>query len=98
MKVTSNRFQEQYIELYKVLRRYLWDIETVKMIADLELSVYRKLPNIQDIKITLHRLKRKLLQNINSSPDLNKVFLSFDSLLEESSEVFVPILNLVTTN
>ena len=77
-----------YIELYKELRKYLWDISIVETIARLEVSIFEAFPNVSDIKRNLSMLRQQIGRSdevlVDKLDELNK--------LMSCSTVYMPII------
>ena len=86
--ISSSELQRSYIELYKELRKYLWDISIVEPIARLEVSIFEAFPNISDIKRNLSMLRQQIGRSdevlVDKLHELNK--------LMSCSTVYMPII------
>lgn len=86
--ISSSELQRSYIELYKELRKYLWDISIVESIARLEVSIFEAFPNISDIKRNLSMLRQQIGRSdevlVDKLDQLNK--------LMSCSTVYMPII------
>lgn len=86
--ISSSELQRSYIELYKELRKYLWDISIVETIARLEVSIFEAFPNISDIKRNLSMLRQQIGRSdevlVDKLDELNK--------LMSCSTVYMPII------
>jgi hypothetical protein len=78
----------EYVNLYKIIRNYIWDFKTVCQIADLELSCYESCPNIGNIKVRLQTLKQSMFNTIQDDDDLREAFEQFEELLEDSNNTY----------
>lgn len=86
--ISSSELQRSYIELYKELRKYLWDISIVETIARLEVSIFEAFPNVSDIKRNLSMLRQQIGRSdevlVDKLDELNK--------LMSCSTVYMPII------
>jgi hypothetical protein len=90
--ITSNEIQLAYIDLYKCLRNYIWDFETVESIANLEVASYKRFPNISEILICLHILKNNVRFKLDEKDEeLDTAFDSFEQLLDSTDEVYASL-------
>lgn len=86
--LSSYEFQMAYVNLYKILRNYIWDFKVVCQIADLELSCYESCPNIQNIKVRLETLKQSMFNMVRENDELREAFEQFEELIEESNNTY----------
>lgn len=77
--------QNQYISLYKLLRNYLWNFQTVEDIAELEMECFRALPDVDRIKMKLNAVSNAAIYVIRDDDKLKECLDSFYKLLEDSS-------------
>lgn len=83
--------QSAYIELYKQLRRYLWGMDTVETIADLEVSANTTFPDLDQIRKHLSDLKIKISDVIKKDEDLKSAMDDFEELLSSSNTVYAKL-------
>ena len=74
MTATAN-LQILYNRLYKQLRKYIWEFSIVESIADFEVLVYQRFPDVSELK----RAYDKLLTDIKHT---DKKWFDFDELKE----------------
>lgn len=77
-------FQNCYVELYKCLREYIWDFDTVCQIADLELACYKTFPSIQEIQSCLNRLRSSVYNVVSEDNDMKDAFDAFRDVLDHT--------------
>lgn len=77
--------QNKYISLYKLLRNYLWNFQTVEDIAELEMECFRALPDVDRIKMKLNAVSNAAIYVIRDDDKLKECLDSFYELLEDSS-------------
>lgn len=77
--------QNKYISLYKLLRNYLWNFQTVEDIAELEMECFRALPDVDRIKMKLNAVSNSAIYVIRDDDKLKECLDSFYELLEDSS-------------
>lgn len=86
--------QSAYNDLYKQLRNYIWDYETVVKLADLEVATYMTFPDIDKI----HHAFGKLKSDIETSDvwsddeDLQKAVDSFEDKLDGADQLFYELV------
>lgn len=77
--------QNKYISLYKLLRNYLWNFQTVEDIAELEMECFRALPDVDRIKMKLNAVSNAAIYVIRDDDKLKECLDSFYELLEDTS-------------
>lgn len=77
--------QNKYISLYKLLRNYLWNFQTVEDIAELEMECFRALPDVDRIKTKLNAVSNAAIYVIRDDDKLKECLDSFYELLNDSS-------------
>lgn len=82
--VASIELQTSYITLYKQMRKYIWDFDTVEALADLEVAVFKKFPASLELHSSLSKLKACIGSLIAEDEDLRTAIKSFDELVSES--------------
>lgn len=82
---SSAIIQNKYISLYKLLRNYLWNFQTVEDIAELEMECFRALPDVDRIKMKLNAVSNAAIYVIRDDDKLKECLDSFYELLHDSS-------------
>lgn len=88
--IAAAMIQQAYIDLYKQIRNYIWDYDTVVKLAELEVAAYMAFPDIDKVRYALDQLKMEL----NSSDvyaedeDLQKAVDDFSETLDGADQVF----------
>nr|DAZ19357.1 MAG TPA: hypothetical protein [Caudoviricetes sp.] len=77
--------QNKYISLYKLLRNYLWNFQTVEDIAELEMECFRALPDVDRIKMKLNAVSNAAIYVTRDDDKLKECLDSFYELLNDSS-------------
>lgn len=81
--MSSVDLQAGYVSLYADMRNYIWDLDVVEMLADVEVDVY-------DAFVDAEKLKRdyaKLYSVVSSEAAANK-----DESMQESADVFKQLI------
>lgn len=82
--------QSAYNDLYKQLRNYIWEYETVVKIANLEVASYMAFPDIDDIRRAYSELKSDVVSSDVWSDDkeLQKSMDRFEEKLDGADQIF----------
>lgn len=82
--------QSAYNGLYKELRNYIWDYDTVVKIAELEAATYMAFPDLEKIRICASKLETELRASDVYDEDeaLQAAMKTFDDQLEGADAVY----------
>ena len=89
--------QRAYIKLYKKLREYIWDVSTVEDIAELEVAVYNRFPNIHAIRSHTNKLRSDIRDVINAERSQRNIYAD-DYTLEDAINDFEELINSEDSN
>lgn len=81
-----------YIRLYRQLRNYIWPYETVEHIAELEIAVHNRFPNLQDVRKYFNLLYQDINRSEIEDEDLDKAVKQFKSCVESGDNIMYAIL------
>lgn len=84
--VNSSDIQTAYNKLYVCMRDYIWDFKTVDLLAELEIAIYHRFPNIDETKNILGKLRSKINKMLQADEELKH---AYDGLLEVLSDTNV---------
>lgn len=96
--ISSTQFQLAYNRLYKYIREYIWDFETINALADLEIETYKSFPDLDTLSKCLSTLKR-LVNNTEvllDDEDLNDAFERFQGLLDTKDTLYANLITFKT--
>ena len=83
--LNSSELQMHYNDLYCALREYIWDIQIVTYIADLEVATYEKFPDVADIKRKLMFLKSRISSSVREDEKRQKAFEKFEDCVNSDN-------------
>lgn len=89
--INSEELQTAYTRLYKQLRKYTWDFCTVQLIADLEISVYRRIPNMSEIRSVFSKLRSAVQDIVRDDGEFQSEVDAFQARLDEDDEVYTKL-------
>ena len=86
--ITSQDIQNSYINLYYFMMDYLWDLKVVKELADLEIAIYKRFPDKDEMSNCLHKLRYDIQNTYNEladdgEGDFKKYYEALDSAIED---------------
>ena len=91
--ITSAKIQRLYNKMYTALRPYIWDIQIVESIADLEIATYQLFPNKEAIEKSFKKLKSLVVSSsaYKEDTDLIKSFDKFEELDTVEAYIMVEV-------
>jgi hypothetical protein len=75
--------QHYYNKLYKELMKYIWDIECIELIAEVQLECYKAIINTKVLQKKLEKLRSFINSEFNDDEELKK---RFETLYNASKE------------
>ena len=88
--VTSSDLQVKYEHLYSFLMEYLWEFTTVQALADLEIAVFQRFPDKEEMLKCLRELKVKISSTYNELAEDEEEFKETFEDLEQAIEDYDP--------
>lgn len=83
--------QVAYNNLYKQVRKYLWDFQAVEALADLEIACYRTCQDLQEISSALNRFVTYTLEVRREDADLDKAINDLQSLIDSDTSTYAKL-------
>ena len=82
--------QNAYNDLYKQLRNYIWEYDTVVKIADLEVAAYMAFPDINKVRWAYNQLASDVSTSDiwADDEDLQKAFDNFEEKLDGADTIY----------
>ena len=77
--ISCNVIQQLYIDLYRCLRRYIWDFNVIKIIAQLEVLCYTAFSDIHDICNCLNNLYSLISPACSDDDELHQAIVKSNS-------------------
>lgn len=86
--ISSAELQYEYTKLYALLREYLWPIDIIEVISDLEVACYTAFPDMNKVKSAFGKLRKATKEIEKEDEDLKKRLESFQTLLDGADGVY----------
>ena len=86
--INSQDIQNVYMKFYTFMMQYLWNLDVVKNLANLEIAVFKRFPDKEEMEKTVNALEIQIKDTMKDeeNPE-NKGFLeSFETLKEYIQE------------
>lgn len=88
--ISSAELQYQYNKLYEMLRQYLWPIDVIEVIADLETACYTAFPDLANVRRQFDKI-RKATRDLSEDEELKKRIDEFQKLLDSGDNLYMKI-------
>lgn len=92
--INSKDIQKAYVQLYKVLRNYLWEIHVVFLIVEIELNAYSAIPDTYKLTNQLSRLRSYVYSVLQQDEDMQKAFDDFFELLDSGNQAYAKVIQI----
>lgn len=83
--INSNRLQDAYIDLYVQMRKYIWDLDVVTILATLETETYKSFPDLKYLTDVLTKLKNSVIDTYRDDEEFKSAFDKFFDLLKDNT-------------
>ena len=70
--ITLQDLTRQYVKLYEYVRNYIWPFDTVQDLAELEIAIYNRFPDIEDVKSKFNKFYQDIRIECNEDEELNR--------------------------
>lgn len=89
--ITSQDLQNAYLKFYPFMMKFLWDINTVMHLANLEISIYKRFVDIEEVRRNLNLLELDIRDTYKDSDlpeliDFEKTFEHLKDCVESYEE------------
>lgn len=81
----------QYVKLYKCLREYIWPFDIVADLAELEIAVYNRFPDIDEVKSKFDKLYRDIELECKADKELDEQVKAFRRVIDSQDIVYSKI-------
>lgn len=82
----------EYVRLYRELRNYIWPYDTVEHIAELEIAIHNRFPNLQDVRKYFNLLCQDINRSEVDDEDLDRAIKQFESCIESEGNTMYATL------
>ena len=90
--ISAKDLQRAYVNLYRQLRNYVWDVDTVEHLANFEIEVYNRFPDLAEIKRLFEILKKDTADVVEMEQEDSEVY-TYEDTLEAMIKAFDDVLN-----
>lgn len=89
--ISSSIIQREYNRFYKEVRKYIWGFQAVEALADLEISVYRRIPDMFEIQDNLNKFRQYSKEVELDDEEFVKAADRLQDLLDENEEPYAKL-------
>ena len=89
--LNSQELQNAYNWFYECMREYVWDMDVVEILAELEVGVYDAFPDKEKLVKTAERLEREIREFYKDDEDLEKSFTELKELIDSDDRLYLPL-------
>ena len=89
--ISAKDLQRAYVNLYRQLRNYVWDVDTVEHLANFEIAVYSRFPDLAEIKRLFEILKKDTADVVEMEQEDSEVY-TYEDTLEAMIKAFDDVL------
>ena len=83
--IYSIDFQNAYVDLYRLMRNYIWDLDVVEMLADVEVATYDAFIDLEKLSKSYQKLYPCIIEvaRDNKDEELQKSAEAFKKMIED---------------
>ena len=89
--ISSNTIQSAYVYLYTQLRKYIWPFDVLDNLVDLEMSVYKAIPTISEIKAAFNRLEVDIKAAALDDTELAEALNEFEDIIQQDTDTYIKL-------
>ena len=80
--MNHKELKKAYIKLYSAMMKYIWPVNTVELLAELETSVCNVFPIMSDVRNNFRRLRADVAADLRDDEDMKKAFDAFKEKID----------------
>ena len=81
--MNHKELKKAYIKLYSAMMKYIWPVNTVELLAELETSVCNVFPIMSDVRNNFRRLRADVAADLRDDEDMKKAFDAFQEKIDK---------------
>lgn len=90
--MTGQDLQTAYNDLYRQLAKYVWPVETVKLLADLEVAVFQVFPDVSSVRALFTKLRNATYYiDVADSDEYHAQFDTFSDKLSTLCNIYLSL-------
>lgn len=89
--ITLTDLTRQYIKMYEVVRQYIWPYATVEDLANLEVAIYNRFPDIGDVKSKFDKFYRDIQLECKDDEELDSAVNALKEVIYSDDSMYSPL-------
>lgn len=89
--ISCSELQTAYNDFYACMREYVWDMDVVEILAELEVECYDAFPDREKLLQTAEKLERELFRDFKEDEELKTSFDALKKIIEDDASIYVPL-------
>lgn len=91
--IASVGIQNKYLDLYKIMRNYLWDVDTLENLSDVEVEIFTRFVDKSKLQHAIRRLKRDIQPTFSDDEELKDAFTDLEELIDSIDTQYAELYN-----
>lgn len=80
-----------YIDLYREMRRYIWDFRIVEQLVEVEIDSFQTCVDMDKLREDLRLLRQHINEVISDDEDLKDAIDAFQDIVDNETETFAKL-------
>ena len=80
-----------YERFYKQMRKYIWDIQVVALLAQFEIDLYQAFPDVEAVRKSFSNLRRAIKSVSDEDEELQKTIDNLQDYIDSDDKYFMEI-------
>lgn len=86
--VSAKEIQNCYVNMYKQIRNYVWDFNTIDLLANLEAEIYSAFPDTSKLKSCFMRFKQCISDALKDDEELAQSVKHLEDSIDQASSIY----------
>lgn len=88
MMTNANVLQNDYNNLYVEFRKYIWHIQAVQALVDLEIETYTRFPDLDKLREIFDAFKREVEPTLADDEDFREAVDKFEKDMNDAEKIY----------
>lgn len=84
--ISDKDLKRAYNHLYISLLDYIWPVNVIEILAELEISLYKSFPSLDEVKFNLSKLKSSVFKDVKDDEEILACFDKLNALLDDNDQ------------
>lgn len=86
--ISLQDLKRKYVEFYSEIKNYIWPFDTVKDLADLEIAIFDRFPDMHEVRKLFQKFRSDIFQKIKEYEELEEAVNKFQEFIDDEDEVY----------